>query len=493
MLTSMIEAFEGRHVATCDVAGAFLHAEQPKDAKPVHVILEREMAELLAKIDPPTYEKYVHHRRGQAYIYCKLNVALYGTLTAAVLWWKKLTKFLISQGFKVNPYDWCVVNKMINGKQCTILWHVDDLMMSHMDMNVLEDIVASLNKEYGKAGKLSVTRGTVHDYLGVRMDYSTPGQVSFDMEKYLDGVLEDLPDDMDGVASTPAAEHLFKTRDDVPKLSPDKADLYHSITAQLLYASQRARPDLRTVVSFLTKRVQNPDEDDYKKLARAIRYVRRTKFLRLTIEAIYLDQNHWFIDGAFAVHADMKSHTGGFMTFGKGMVDGNCHGQKINTSSSTQAEVVGVHDNISDILWTRYFMEAQGYPLKPSIVHQDNQSAILLETNGRGSSGKGTRHMNIRYFFVADVQKRNEIKLQFCPTDEMIADFFTKPLSGAKFRRFRNIIMNVSHDEYGPVEYDELTAIHYAKMNKRVDANDNVNASANRTVETNAEIGRAHV
>jgi len=95
--------------------------------------------------------------------------------------------------------------------------------------------------------------------------------------------------------------------------------------------------------------------------------------------------------------------------------------------------------------------------------------------------------MNIRYFFVADVQKRNEIKLQFCPTDEMIADFFTKPLSGAKFRRFRNIIMNVSHDEYGPVEYDELTAAHYAKMNKRVDANDNVNASANRTVETNAD------
>ena len=82
---------------------------------------------------------------------------------------------------------------MIDGKQCTILWHVDDLKMSHMDMKVLEDIIASLNKEYGKAGKLSVTRGTVHDYLGVRMDYSTPGQVSFDMEKYLDGVLEDLP------------------------------------------------------------------------------------------------------------------------------------------------------------------------------------------------------------------------------------------------------------------------------------------------------------
>eukprot|EP00984_Skeletonema_dohrnii_P020591 scaffold10074_cov94-Skeletonema_dohrnii-CCMP3373.AAC.1 len=86
---------------------------------------------------------------------------------------------------------------------------------------------------------------------------------------------------MDGTAVSPAAEHLFKTRDDAPKLDEERAVLFHRVTAQLLFASQRARPDLRTAVSFLTKRVQSPDEDDYKKLARAIKYVRRTKFLSL--------------------------------------------------------------------------------------------------------------------------------------------------------------------------------------------------------------------
>ena len=156
------------------------------------------------------------------------------------------------------------------------------------------------------------------------------------------------------------------------------------------------------------------------------------------------------------------------MTFGKGMVDGLSSGQKINTTSSTEAEVVAVHDNMPAILWTRYFMEAQGYPLKPSIVHQDNMSAMLLETNGRGSSSKRTRHMNVRYFFVGDVIKRKEVALRYCPTDEMIGDFFTKALQGAKFRRFRNIIMNISHDEHGPVDVDELTAIHYQKMKDRV-------------------------
>lgn len=288
---------------------------------------------------------------------------------------------------------------------------------------------------------------------------------------------------MNGTATTPAADYLFKTRDDAPKLDPERASLFHRVTAQLLFASQRARPDLRTAISFLTKRVQSPDEDDYKKLARVVKYVRRTKFLRLKIEADHLDQNHWFIDGAFAVHNDMKSHTGAYMTFGKGMVNGLSSAQKINTTSSTEAEVVAVHENIPSILWTRYFMEAQGYPLKPSVVHQDNQSAMLLEKNGIASSSKRTRHMNIRYFFVADVLERKEIALEYCPTDEMIGDFFTKPLGGAKFRRFRNIIMNISHDEYGPVDVDELMSIHQAKILKRIEFKDNANDESSDVID----------
>lgn len=466
LLTCMIDSYEGKDVATVDIPGAFLQTKMPDDEKDIHVVLDGRMAELLANISPETYQEYVHYRRGQAFIYCKLKVALYGTLKAALLFWKKLSTFLVETlGFTINPYDWCIANKMINGKQCTIAWHVDDLKISHIDSTVVDEIIASLKKEYGKVGELTVRRGKIHD---LTIDFSDFGKFMVDMEEYLGGVLENVPEDMDGHATTPAADHLFKTRDSAAKLDRKTAVIFHRITAQLLFVSQRGRPDLRTAVSFLTKRVKSPDEDDYKKLARAIKYIRRTKFLRLTIEATYLDQNHWFIDGAFAVHDDMKSHTGAYMTFGKGMLCGSSSGQKINTTSSTEAEVVAVHENMPAILWTRYFLEAQGYPLKPSMVHQDNQSAMLLETNGRGSSSKRTRHMNIRYFFVADVQKRNEINLKYCPTDEMIGDFFTKPLGGAKFRRFRNIIMNISHDEHGPVDVDELTAIHYAKMQEKI-------------------------
>ena len=149
--------------------------------------------------------------------------------------------------------------------------------------------------------------------------------------------------------------------------------------------------------------------------------------------ASHFYQNHWYIDGAFVVHNDMKSHSGSYMTFGPGMMYGSSNKQKINTTSSTEAEIVAVYDNMSSRLWTRYFLEEQGYPMRPSMIYQDNQSAILLESNGRASSSKRTRHMNIRYFFVSDCQQRGHVMLWYCPTDEMIGDLFTKPLGRAKF------------------------------------------------------------
>ena len=327
------------------------------------------MAELLAKITPEIYQEYVSKKRNQAYIYCRVNVAIYGTLKAALLFWKKLSSSLKMRGFEINPYDWCVANKDINGSQCTIVWHVDDLKISHKDSAVIDEIIASLKSEYGKVGEMTVRRGKKHDYLGMSLDFSKEGAFVVDMEEYLKEIIKDLPEDMNGTATTPAADHLFKVREHATKLDPEKAEMFHRVVAQLLFVAQRGRPDLRTAVSFLTKRVQSPDEDDYKKLARTIKYIRRTLFLRLTVEANCLDQNHWFIDGAFAVHPDMKSHTGAYMTFGKGMVDGSAKTQKINTTSSTEAEVVAVYENMPAIMWVRYFLDKQGYPLKPTTLH----------------------------------------------------------------------------------------------------------------------------
>jgi hypothetical protein len=95
------------------------------------------------------------------------------------------------------------------------------------------------------------------------------------------------------------------------------------------------------------------------------------------------------------------------------------------------------------ILWTRLFLENQGYMVRDTKLYQDNQSAILLEKNGKRSSSKQMRHINIRYFFITDCIEKGEVKVEYCPTEDMLADIFTKPLQGSAFHKFRNAVLNM--------------------------------------------------
>ena len=163
----------------------------------------------------------------------------------------------------------------------------------------------------------------------------------------------------------------------------------------------------------------------------------------LTLESDESGTLHWWVDAAFAVHHNMQSHTGGMLSLGKGAVFSTSTKQKSNTKSSTEAEFVGVDDLMPQILCTKLFLIAQGFFVTDNVIYQDNESAIKLENNGRASSGKRTRHINIRYYFITDHIANGDIRIQHCPTDKLISDFYTKPLQGQLFRTFRSLILNL--------------------------------------------------
>ena len=121
--------------------------------------------------------------------------------------------------------------------------------------------------------------------------------------------------------------------------------------------------------------------------------------------------------------------------------------QKLVTRNSTEAELVAANDIMPQLLWTRYFLEAQGYGVETNQLYQDNLSAILLvEKNGKWSSSKRTKHINIRYFFIKDRVNAEELSIKHSPTDEMVADFHTKALQGSKFFQCRRLILNLKSD-----------------------------------------------
>ena len=140
----------------------------------------------------------------------------------------------------------------------------------------------------------------------------------------------------------------------------------------------------------------------------------------------------------------MRSHTGGATTL---IIYGCSTKQKLNTKSSTEAELIRIDDVMLIILQVRYFLEAHGFFVNDNIVYQHNMSTMKLEENVRSSIEKRTHHINIRYYFVKDCIKAGDINVKYCPTEIMIADFNTKPLKGKLFRITRNLIMHIGDED----------------------------------------------
>jgi hypothetical protein len=235
---------------------------------------------------------------------------------------------------------------------------------------------------------------------------------------------------------------LFKIDDKSPLLNKEKRELFHTFVAKGLFLCKRARPDIQPAIALLATRVQSPNEQDWSKLLKLIAYLNYTSEEVLILQ---IDNSHcikWYVDAAFAVHHDKKSHTGANMTLGNGSIYSTSTKQKINTRSSTEAELVSLDDVISKILWVKRFMEAQGWKINQNVVLRDNVSSMKLEENGKSSSGKRTRHFDIKYFYISDLIERKEVSIEYCPTEEMVADYMTKPLTGAKFYKFKQLIMN---------------------------------------------------
>ncbi len=226
----------------------------------------------------------------------------------------------------------------------------------------------------------------------------------------------------------------------------EQAMAFHHATAQLLFLSARARHDIQPATAFLTTRVKSPDEDDWGKVKQTLGYLKGTLHMPLVLSADLLTLLCWWVDAAYAVHHNCKGRMGAGMSFGQGMACSDSWKHKIMTKSSTEAEIVGVDGLLGYILWARYFMEEQGYDMEPLLLYQDNMSAILLETNGKVSSSKRTKHIKVKYFFIKEMVDNGEIVIEHSPTEQMWMDINTKPKQGKVFHKFRGHVMGIPTD-----------------------------------------------
>ncbi len=146
-----------------------------------------------------------------------------------------------------------------------VRWHAYDLKILHISKSALQTIISHLKEIYGN--NLKENFGHQHDYLGMCFDYSTKGEVQVSMDKSIATIIDTFPEQITGVSATPVNDNLFKVRPDGEKRLPEsQATMFHHTSAQLLSISNCIRCDIQTTVTFLTTRVQHPDEEDWGKL-----------------------------------------------------------------------------------------------------------------------------------------------------------------------------------------------------------------------------------
>ena len=437
-MTLAIDAHEKRIVVVCDIPGAYLHCEMDEVC---HVLLEGVMVDLYLKVNPSAADKVIISRNGKKRLYTLMHKALYGHMKSGRLFWENIHGKLTEMGFTSNPDDLCVMNKEIDGDQFTIVLHVDDLKLSFAREDEINNVLSTLEKEYGK---LDVQRGKVFEYLGLDISFEAEGVVSISATSHIDKALELYGSDIKAGAKTPASTGLFSVNKDSPPLEEGKRKIFHSVFATLLWVGTMARPDILVALSYLGKRTTKANDDDGKKLERLLSYVKATRDMPLTLGIDNLQVIKWWADSSFGVHEDMKSHSGLLGSFGRGAIFAKSVTQRLNATSSTESEVIACSEVLPQALWTTSFLRHQGFEVKNALIYQDNEAAMLLEEHGVNSRGRRSRHIDIIFFFIKDRIERGDVEIAFCGTKIMIADYLTKPLQGKAFRVFRDDIMGIN-------------------------------------------------
>jgi hypothetical protein len=420
MMCLVLAAMEHRKAAKIDIGGAYLNAEMVGE----EVIMELdETLSMIVSTIVPDAQQYMERGR----LWVKLDKALYGCVQSAKLWYEKLTGVLRDMGFTHNAVDKCVMNQTINGKQCTLVIYVDDILVLSQDDASLEYVIGGLK---GAFKEVTTEKSDDFSYLGMRIRF-----LDHTVIVTMDGFVEDVITEYDttGVRSTPATSELFETNGDLQEICKMRKVKFHTLVAKLLYLSKRVRPDIQVAVMYLCTRVRCPNEQDIKKLERVMQYINGTKEFGLTLKCDGPLRIIGFIDAAYGCHVDGKSHSGAVVQLCGCCVMAISRKQKIVSKSSTEAELIALSDLCSIVELCNDFMNEQGYDdADVPLIWQDNQSTISMVKTGGGATR--TKHLRVRQNLVRERIENGNIVVEYMPTLGMIADVLTKPLQGALFR-----------------------------------------------------------
>jgi hypothetical protein len=420
-------AMEGHFIHTVDVNNAYLNGEIEPEYE---VYMEQ----------APGFEIKNPNSKGRRWV-CRLKKGLYGLKQSGRLWYQKLASELEALGFAQIKSDPAIYIWEKDGIRLIVPVFVDDITITSKS----EEKIQWLKDSLAKVFKIKDLGPTTY-LLGIKVDYDRENRVMrLSQTQYILDMLARFKMEDCYPVGTPMDPGSGAI---LTKYVPNKADNkemknvpYMNAVGALMYLAIGTRPDIAYTVAKLAQYNSNPGPKHWKAVQHVFRYLKGTKDLKLTYRndgsQISSELFQAYSDADHAGCLDTRRSTSGFVIkMGTGAVSWSAKKQSTVADSSTEAEYISASSAGRDIIWMRTLMKEIGHDIStPSPLMVDNQSALKVlrnpELHGR------MKHIDIKMHWIRDAIKRGDITVHFLPTNDMIADIFTKPLPKPAVERHR--------------------------------------------------------
>lgn len=367
---------------------------------------------------------------------CKLRKAIYGLKQSGRVWNAKLNEVLTKMEFQQLEADNCVYIKHTNNEKVLITVYVDDILIFSKSMECINDVKTDLKghfdiKDLGEAKKV----------LGLQLERNLKnGSLTVDQSLYIKEILQRYNMADCKPTNSPLDSYQRLSKEMEPKTEAEAKEMenkpYREIVGSLMYLTQHTRPDITYAVNLVSRFSQNPGKVHLGAIKRILRYLKGTinvklHFVKNDEEICGYSDADWAED-----RDDRKSTLGYIFMFQGGAVSWASKKQPTVANSTTEAEYTATAFTTKEALWIRKLLTEIDPQLtaKPITIHSENRSSINLCQN-EGFSQR-TKHMDVRHHLIKENVEKGVIKMKFLPTEEMLADPLTKPVSGKKIMKF---------------------------------------------------------
>jgi transposase InsO family protein len=358
----------------------------------------------------------------------RLRKCLYGLKQAAHVWNQTLHESLIKNGCEQNETDKCLYKKEKHGKICFIIIHVDDMLTATDDQNLSLELMKNIGMDF-QIKHL----GRVKSYLGIEVE-NLDGEYHIWQPDHIDKIVKEmnLADGKD--SKFPLDTGYYKL--DGEELPSNEE--YRKMIGMLLYLSTKTRPDIAASVSILSQKVSKPRDCDWNEVKRITRYLKATREMKLRLNKRGMDNDlQVFSDASWAEdRTDRKSNSGYLCKVNGGTVSWSCKKQGLVTLSSMESEYVALTEACKEVQWLTTV--ARAFPIIMPItvvINTDSQSCIEAIKNQKFSYR--TKHIDTRHHYIREQVNVGKVKLQYCNTENNVADMMTKPLGSTKLTKHR--------------------------------------------------------